>query len=320
MPGTKDAQWSVEVLPWGRLGDQLASAALIEYLIWAVGTEPRSVKWRSWAPSDLQIAELVNWRGSAAKVDWMRAVGAIKTRMPIEQHATSTVLRVVTSAGLRWDRARNAVRRSVFVGNDSVPHEPTKPVRGRRQMIINVSTLDLDVALKGAQLLGRPRIRLESQELRDWTSLAEKPTSVCVHVRRGDFVTEAAVRSSRGVLSHDYWRRALKAATERVDEQSGRIRIIVFSDDPAAAMNIVRDAVGSTALVSAAPDRSPAWHFSVLSSASNLVIANSGFSWWAAILGEVHRGTTVFAPDEGAPGHPGKLSPHWVPVRADWEP
>lgn len=237
----------------------------------------------------------------------------------MERHSQSLTLRGLTSAGVRWDRAKQAFQRAIFIGNDSDPRSLMKPDGRRRRIVINVSTLDLGVALEGARMLGRPRMRSAAQDFHEWESLVNRESSICVHVRRGDVVAEPAVRSSRGVLSLGYWRDALNSAVGHVRRSNGEVQVLVFSDDIAVAMGIIKEAVGPSATVIAAPDRSPAWHFCALSSASNLVISNSGFSWWAAIFGEVHSKVRVFAPDEQAPGHPARLSSQWRPLRAQWE-
>lgn len=106
--------------------------------------------------------------------------------------------------------------------------------------------------------------------LGSWTGL---------HVRRGDYLT------SRGftVATNEYYERAIAAMRRLVGPQ----KIVVFSDDLAAARAL--PALGRGENISFFDPPGELQNVEVLmllSSASNLIISNSTFSWWAAAVGE----------------------------------
>lgn len=105
-----------------------------------------------------------------------------------------------------------------------------------------------------------------------------------MHVRRGDYALVKEYASEFGVCSVDYYRRSM-------DALSPELPIIVVSDD----------AEWSRSTFARVDNRIQIYdgrnHFDdlyALSSASELVLANSTFSWWAAFLGKAHQ---VIAPN-----------------------
>lgn len=111
-------------------------------------------------------------------------------------------------------------------------------------------------------------------------------TSVCVHVRRGDFLN-----FPEAVLPVEYFRRAHGLIRQLVPEAS----FWVYSDDVAWCREALgflapRRIVGEDAF-----GGSPALHQYLMSCCHHFVVSNSTFSWWAAWLG-AHPGKRVIAP------------------------
>lgn len=114
-----------------------------------------------------------------------------------------------------------------------------------------------------------------------------QPTSVAVHVRRGDYLIHPAFH----VCDESYYRQAM-------DEMRARVagaRFFIFSDDPEWCRSIFRDA--DTEIVDSGElATNPLHDLYLMSSASHHIIANSTYSWWAAWLGN-NPGQIVLMPD-----------------------
>jgi hypothetical protein len=102
--------------------------------------------------------------------------------------------------------------------------------------------------------------------------------SVSVHVRRGDYVADAATNRYHGTLEAEWYRAALAA----VEERTGPLRAFVFSDD----LNWCRRHLCLSCPVGYVDAGSPADDLLAMSRCVHHVVANSSFSWWGAWLGE----------------------------------
>ena len=130
--------------------------------------------------------------------------------------------------------------------------------------------------------------------------------SVCVHVRRGDYVADPAVYASHGVCGEDYY----AAARRRMAERLSAPRFYVFSDDQVWA----RTAMGSwpsTKIVDHHPAAARHADFRLMTACRHFIIANSSFSWWAAWLSDSVE-KTVIAPRNWF-ANPAWQSAHIVP-------
>lgn len=107
--------------------------------------------------------------------------------------------------------------------------------------------------------------------------MAEVP-SVGIHLRRGDYVSNALAAQRHGVCSADYYRKALAWLSEEV----GDVRCFVFTDDePWVRANIPLPA--QTVYVSGLKLR-PEHDLVLMSRCQHQIIANSTFAWWGAWL------------------------------------
>lgn len=114
--------------------------------------------------------------------------------------------------------------------------------------------------------------------------------AVSLHIRRGDYVSNAHTAQFHGVCPLDYYRSA-------VDHISGRLskpHFFVFSDDPDwVRSNLSLDHPMIVVEVNSA-DRG-VFDMMLMMSCSHHVIANSSFSWWGAWLNP-HEDKIVVAP------------------------
>lgn len=107
--------------------------------------------------------------------------------------------------------------------------------------------------------------------------LATSDDAVGVHVRRGDYVSQAKAASAHGALPEDYYR----AALSRTDSLG--LRRMWFSDDPAWVRKHL--AADGDALCTDDLTTGAAGEIALLAACSARIIANSSFSWWGGYLG-----------------------------------
>lgn len=112
--------------------------------------------------------------------------------------------------------------------------------------------------------------------------LAERIRAVagaCLHVRRGDYVSDPRTSAVHGVCSPAYYRRAIAMLRERYEG----LRIFVFSDDPAwCRANLSLDGATFVENNGAAPE----CDIFLMAQCLHHIIANSSFSWWGAWLAD----------------------------------
>lgn len=115
--------------------------------------------------------------------------------------------------------------------------------------------------------------------------------SVCIQVRRTDFVSNPEAARRHGVCSLDYFRAAWAYVRCRVPAAKG----FVFTDDPAWAEEAFK--AWPDVVVVGADFDGPAYlhRFFLMKSCRHFIIANSTWGWWAAWLG-ANAGSIVVLP------------------------
>lgn len=127
-----------------------------------------------------------------------------------------------------------------------------------------------DFSLKGPMSGERQDVLAEIRE-------AEVPVSV--HVRRGDYVTNATANSIHGTCEPEWYRQAMN----KISEQSEDPTFFVFSDDPTWARSNL-PTYEKMIFVEPRADGKDAEDMHLMSSCRSHIIANSTFSWWGAWL------------------------------------
>lgn len=103
--------------------------------------------------------------------------------------------------------------------------------------------------------------------------------AVSLHVRRGDYVSDARTNRYHGTCSPEYYSAAVDYIVARVPEP----HLFVFSDDPAwTSQNMTFPA--PTTYVAANPADEGFRDMQLMAMCRHHVIANSSFSWWGAWL------------------------------------
>ena len=116
-------------------------------------------------------------------------------------------------------------------------------------------------------------------ELRERIS-SEGSSSVSVHIRRGDYVTDPSANRVHGVLPPDYYRKSEDLIRSVVD----RPVFFIFSDDIEWAKTNFR-LNGDMVFVSD-PGRQACEELFLMSCCAHNIIANSSYSWWGAWLND----------------------------------
>ena len=118
----------------------------------------------------------------------------------------------------------------------------------------------------------------ENQKMADQIASS---VAVSLHVRRGDYVTDAVTSRYHGTCSPQYYR----AAEELMRDRLGPLTLYVFSDDPAWAEDNLR--FPSQAVFAKHNGMARDYEdFRLLTMCQHHIIANSSFSWWGAWLSQ----------------------------------
>ncbi len=125
---------------------------------------------------------------------------------------------------------------------------------------------------------------------RRWLDEIRAGNSVSVHIRRGDYVENQAIREMHGVLPLSYYQQAMRAMESIVQSP----HYFVFSDD-AAWVHEQWTAGNNLTIVDHNNFEHDYFDFALMAACHHHVIANSSFSWWAAWLSDRPE-KQVFAP------------------------
>ncbi|MDE2598245.1 MAG: alpha-1,2-fucosyltransferase [Rhodocyclaceae bacterium] len=103
--------------------------------------------------------------------------------------------------------------------------------------------------------------------------------AICLHIRRGDYVSNAAANAYHGMCSLDYY----QAGLDIVAPTLANPHCFVFSDDPNWVRENFRPAVPMTLVDINGPGEAHE-DLRLMAACSRFVIANSSLSWWGAWL------------------------------------
>ncbi len=134
-----------------------------------------------------------------------------------------------------------------------------------------------------------PRDEIQKHS-KSYLKLITETESVSLHIRRGDYVTNALTNSVHGTCSLDYYKKAVSA----LEEKTNNPHFYIFSDDLDWAKNNITFIKNITfvELVEEVPDYD---EMLLMSRCNHNIIANSSFSWWGAWLNQ-NNNKIVIAP------------------------
>ena len=114
--------------------------------------------------------------------------------------------------------------------------------------------------------------------------------AVCLHIRRGDYVTTPHGQTKLGFCGLDYYQKAIAYIQDRVFNPA----FFIFSDDPTwVSSNFPR--LDPMTIVSHNVGQNDSEDLRLMMNCKHFITANSTFSWWAAWLGQFSN-KTIIAP------------------------
>jgi hypothetical protein len=120
--------------------------------------------------------------------------------------------------------------------------------------------------------------RLNQASLKD----IQKTTSVSLHIRRGDYVSNSRYNSIHGICDLDYYKKAVMYLTKNIGND---IKIFAFSDDPDWVLRNLNLPI-DIKFINNNSSKNSFEDLRLMLSCDHNIIANSSFSWWGAWLNQ----------------------------------
>jgi hypothetical protein len=139
--------------------------------------------------------------------------------------------------------------------------------------------------------------------------LIDNSNAVCLHVRRGDYVTRQSASAFHGLCSLDYYHAAIRHVADRVEHPT----FFVFSDDSEWTRANLHSKYPTHYVDHNNPENAFQDLF-LMSRCKHHIIANSSFSWWGAWLNQ-RTTKIVVAPRQWFANQlssPALIPPGWV--------
>jgi hypothetical protein len=145
-----------------------------------------------------------------------------------------------------------------------------------------------EVSEKVSEIFGTPN-NLSSQSNLMIDQIASTD-SICIHIRRGDYVTNPIALKTHGLCSIDYYKEGIQSIAKDLSQP----HCYVFSDDIEWSKSNLLTSVPMTFVDFNGPAEAhqDLW---LMAACKHFVIANSSLSWWGAYLGK-HPGKKVVSP------------------------
>lgn len=138
-------------------------------------------------------------------------------------------------------------------------------------------------------------LKAETKEFKDFCSIIAKDgrRSVSVHIRRGDYVTNANANKHHGVLDVDYY----ESSWDLLKQQVGELKPYVFTEFKEDIDWVKENMpfIGNDAIYMKNYEFTGPESMILMSKCHNNIVANSSFSWWGAWLNS-NKGKIVIAP------------------------
>lgn len=124
------------------------------------------------------------------------------------------------------------------------------------------------------------------------SKLIKDTNSVSIHVRRGDYATNANTQKYHGLCGLDYYNDAINLISQKIKDPT----FFVFSDDHQWVRENLKIPYEVVCVDHNGPDRNYE-DMRLMSQCKSNIIANSTFSWWAGWLND-HEDKKVIAPEK----------------------
>lgn len=142
--------------------------------------------------------------------------------------------------------------------------------------------------------------------------LLEAENSILVHVRAGDYLNH---KNSLGLLSPDYYSNCIKRVPTKEPA-----RIFVVTDDANYALNLLSNLRDSVTILKGPAHSSVSDSIFLIANAKKVVIANSSFSYWGALLNR--NKSLIYYPYPWFKGEKYAMDAFpeiWIPVESSWK-
>lgn len=116
--------------------------------------------------------------------------------------------------------------------------------------------------------------------LDDILELINSFESVCIHVRRGDLVTVEAYNQEIGVISTEYYLKAMAEVEKKITNPT----FFVFSDDIEWCKENLNEIPRAIFVDQKYAGQKALGHFFLMQQCKHFILSNSTFAWWAAYL------------------------------------
>ena len=158
------------------------------------------------------------------------------------------------------------------------------------------------------------RIQGQSRWFSETLASIERIKPIALHIRRGDYND---LKEEFGILSNEYYALSIKLMKKNFGEKE----VWVFSDDIPAAKKTLNSIDGQNISYITPPKESaPIESMMLMSRCPAIIIANSTFSYWAALIQSDDK--LVVAPTKWFRGRVDPLDlipPNWERVESTWE-
>lgn len=129
-----------------------------------------------------------------------------------------------------------------------------------------------------------------SHEAATWLSaIKNDKSSVAVHIRRGDYVTDSGANYLMGVLPVNYYQQAISYLKQKISNPT----FYFFSDD----LDWVKNNITTSAPAYYVDGNTDYVDLDLMRQCSHNIIANSTYSWWGAFL-NMNPDKIVIAPEK----------------------
>ena len=115
--------------------------------------------------------------------------------------------------------------------------------------------------------------------------------SICIHVRRGDYVTFARAADFHGFIGNEYFELAIKDIVNEVNDP----RFFVFSDDIDWCQENIKTGYPTKFMTKEYNGLGDYSHLKLMSACKHFIITNSTFGWWGAWMSN-NPDKIVYAP------------------------
>ena len=126
----------------------------------------------------------------------------------------------------------------------------------------------------------------------DLMATFSEQTTVSIHIRRGDYLSNAEANATHGLCSITYYKKAIEYMTQHLSSPY----FVLFSDDVVWVKDNFSFLLNATVID--LPQDTPDYEeMIIMSKCDHNIIANSSFSWWAAWLNQ-NSDKKVIAPQQ----------------------